>query len=62
MTTTKKKPVQKKKGVATRVFGEKDPNFKRPAPVGFMGTALIASPKVMGNGQSRPRKRTGKSR
>ena len=62
MSTPKKKTTQKKKSIATRIFGEKDPDFKRPAPVGFMGTALITSPKLMGNGQPRPHKRTGKSR
>lgn len=53
---------KKKKSVAERLYGQKDPNFKRPAPTKVSRPQMATHAATLSNGQPRPRKRTGKTR
>ena len=49
-----------KKDLATRLFGEKDPNFQRQKPTKIMHTGAVTPTKRLSDGTPRPRKRVGK--
>jgi len=53
---------KKKKSIADKVFGPKDPNFKRPEPVKMSRPQMATHAATFSNGQPRPHKRTGKTR